>query len=383
MAARRERVVPAAAVRRLVLHAQGYAPRARRGSASEVEAAIRRLSCVQLDSIAAVERSHRIALTSRVGDYPKGTVPGLLRSGRVFEYWAHEACLLPIEAWPLFRPAMERGGRRWYGNVLEEHPDVVERVLAEIEQRGPLGSRDFDGAGSSGAWNSSKPAKLVLEAMWNHGRLVVADRQGFQRRFDLAERVVPRELLDAPAPAEDAILRAFALAAVRARGALTESGIVEHWRLRGGAARVRPHADVLVEEGALERVAADDGGPPVLVPAGAPLDLSAPAASVLLSPFDNLLWDRPFARRILGFDHLIEVYKQAHERRYGYYVLPLLWRDRIVGRADLKAERRDGTLVLKAFHRETGVRASGGLDEALDRALACLARAIGLERVLR
>jgi uncharacterized protein YcaQ len=377
-----QRVVPAAAVRRLVLHAQGYAPRARRGTARDVESAIRRLSCVQLDSISAVERSHRIALTSRVGDYPKGTVPKLLRSGRVFEYWAHEACLLPIEAWPLFRPAMASGGRRWYGNALEEHADVVELVLAEIEQRGPLGSRDFDGAGGGGMWNW-KPAKRVLEALWNQGRLVVADRQGFQRRYDLAERVVPRELLDAPAPAEAEILRTFAFEAVRARGALTESGIVEHWRLRGGTARVRPHVDALVAEGALERVGLDDGGAPVVVPAGADLDLPAPTAAVLLSPFDNLLWDRPYARRLLGFDHLIEVYKREHERRYGYYVLPLLWRDRIVGRADLKAERREGELVVKAFHRESGVRASASLDDALDRALARLARVIGLERVRR
>jgi uncharacterized protein YcaQ len=258
----------------------------------------------------------------------------------------------------------------------------VKRVLAEIEERGPLGSRDFDGASSGGMW-SWKPAKRVLEGLWNHGRLVVADRQGFQRRYDLAERVVPRKLLDAPPPAEKEILRTFALAAVRARGALTESGIVEHWRLRGGAARMRPHVDALVAEGALDRLELDDGGAPVVVPAGAELDLPAPSAAVLLSPFDNLLWDRPFARRLLGFDHLIEVYKREHERRYGYYVLPLLWRDRIVGRADLKAERKDGELVVKAFHRESGVRASASLDDALDRALARLARAIGLERVRR
>ena len=101
---------------------------------------------------------------------------------------------------------------------------------------------------------------------------------------------------------------------------------------------------------------------------------------MLLSPFDNLLWDRPFARRVLGFDHLIEVYKKEHERRYGYYVLPLLWRDRIVGRADLKSERGEGALVVKAFHREPGVRASAALDDALDRALDRLRRACGLER---
>jgi uncharacterized protein YcaQ len=376
------RIVPVAAVRRLVLHAQGYASRSRRGSGPEVAAAIRRLSCVQLDSISVVERSHRIALAARVGVYPKGTVPRLLRTGRVFEYWAHEACLLPMEAWPLFKPAMERGGRGWYGNALDEHPDVVEHVLAEIEARGPLGSRHFDGATGGGMWNW-KPAKRVLEGLWNHGRLVVADRQGFQRLYDLTERVVPRTALEAPAPPEHEILRRFALEAVRARGALTEAGIVEHWRLRGGASRIRPHADALVAEGRLERLSVDDGGPPVLVTAGSELDLPAPSTAVLLSPFDNLLWDRPFARRVLGFDHLIEVYKPEAERRYGYYVLPLLWRDRIVGRADLKAERRNGALVLKAFHRETAVRASAALEEALDRALAKLARVTGLERVAR
>jgi uncharacterized protein YcaQ len=373
--------VRAAAVRRLVLHAQGYASRGRTGTVREVEQAIRRLSCVQLDSIATVERSHRIALGSRVGAYPRGAVPELLRRGRVFEYWAHEACLLPIESWPMMTPAMTKGGRRWYGNAVEEHPDVVEHVLAEIRARGPLGSRHFDGAGAGGMWNW-KPAKRVLEALWNHGRLVIADRQGFQRLYDLSERVVPRALLEAPAPAEDELLRWMALTAVRARGALTESGIVEHWRLRGGSARIRPAVDALVADGELERLRVDDGGAPVLVAAGAELDLPAPRAAVLLSPFDNLLWDRPFARRILGFDHLIEVYKREHERRYGYYVLPLLWRDRIVGRVDLKSERRDGALVVKAFHREPGVRASASLETALDRALARLARVIGLERVV-
>jgi uncharacterized protein YcaQ len=280
------------------------------------------------------------------------------------------------------KPAMANGGRRWYGDAVEEHPDVVEHVLAEIRERGPLGSRHFDGAGAGGMWNW-KPAKRVLEALWNHGRLVIADRQGFQRLYDLTERVVPRKLLETPAPPEEERLRWMALTAVRARGALTESGIVEHWRLRGGAARIRPAVDALVGTGELERLRVDDGGAPVVVPGGAELDLPAPPAAVLLSPFDNLLWDRPFARRILGFDHLIEVYKREHERRYGYYVLPLLWRDRIVGRADLKSERREGALVVKAFHREPGVRASASLDTALDRALARLARLIGLERVVR
>lgn len=370
------------ALRRLVVGAQAYAGRNRRGTPADVERAVRRLSCVQLDSISTVERSHRIVLSTRVGDYGRGTIDRLLSQGRIFEYWAHEACLLPVEDWPLHRPAMENGGRRWYGEVLRTHPHLVDVVLAEIHERGPLGSRHFDGAAGGGMWNW-KPAKAMLEYLWNSGRLVIAGRQGFQRLYDLSERVIPRDVLDAPVPPEDERLRGLALRAVRSRGALTDVGIVEHWRLRGGAARIRPHVDALVVDGVLERVRVADGGPPVVVPAMADLDPPRPTAAVLLSPFDNLLWDRPFASRVLGFDHLIEVYKPQPQRRYGYYVLPLLWRDRVVGRADLKSDRARGALVVKAFHREEGVKESAALAAALERALDRLRAVVGLETVER
>ena len=146
---------------------------------------------------------------------------------------------------------------------------------------------------------------------------------------------------------------------------------------------MREAVDSLVSDGEIRRLAVEDGGPPVLVPADAELDLPAPTAAVLLSPFDNLLWDRQFARRVLGFDHLIEVYKPQPERVYGYYVLPLLRGDRIVGRADLKSDRKAGTLRVQAFHRETGVRRSGALDDALDSALARLAWPLGLDTIER
>lgn len=376
------RQISLTALRRVTIAAQGYASRSRAGAGREVENAVRRLSCVQLDSISAVERSHRIALTSRVGAYRPGTVGRLLSQGRIFEYWAHEACLLPIEDWPLFAAEMHQGGRRWYGDVGETHPHLAEEILAEIRERGPLGSRHFEGTSEAGMWNW-KPAKAMLDRLWNHGDLVIAGRQGFQRLYDLPERVIPKALLDAPVPGESERLRALALKAVAARGALTEAGLVEHWRLRGGVARVRPIVDSLVGDGLLERVSVEDDGAPVIVPAGADLDPPAPTAAVLLSPFDNLLWDRPFARRALRFDHLIEVYKREHERQYGYYVLPFLRGDRIVGRADLKSERSEGALVVKAFHREPGVRASGALDDSLDRALDRLRRACGLESVRR
>jgi len=376
------RTIAVPALRRLVVNAQGYAARRRSASTREVEDTIRRLSCVQLDSISAVERSHRIVLASRAGIYKQGVVSRLLEEGRIFEYWAHEACLLPVDDWPLFAAAMRNGGRRWYGEVERTHPHLADEILEEIRIRGPLGSRHFEGEAKGGMWNW-KPAKAMLDRLWNRGELVVAGRQGFQRLYDLPERVLPRAVLDARPPAADERLRVLALKAVRGRGALTEAGIVEHWRLRGGARAIAKAVDSLVSDGLVERVDVSDGGAPVVVEAGADLAPDAPTAAVLVSPFDNLLWDRPFARRVLGFDHLIEVYKPQPQRRYGYYVLPLVWRDRIVGRADLKSDRGAGTLIVKAFHRETGVRASSALEDAFDRALDRLRTAAGLEGVQR
>ena len=191
-------------------------------------------------------------------------------------------------------------------------------------------------------WNW-KPAKAMLERLWNHGDLVIAGRQGFQRVYDLTERVIPRAQLEAPVPSR----RRGAADARRAGGArprrVDRGG---HRRSTGGCgaasrASGRPWPSSS-RRAASAGCASTTAAPDVLVAADAELDRPPPRAAVLLSPFDNLLWDRPFARRILGFDHLIEVYKPAPQRQYGYYVLPFLRGDRIVGRADLKSERKEG-----------------------------------------
>ena len=368
-----------AAIRRLAVSTQGYASRFRRARAGEVEAAIRGLSAVQLDSITAVDRAHRLTLSSRIGVYQEDELQELLVSGHVFEYWAHEACLLPIELWPHLRRRMD-GGAHWsyHERAMREHGDLVEPVLERIRAEGPLGSRDFEGAGDGTSMWNSKPAKAVLEALWDKGVLVVAKREAFQRRYDLAERVIPRAILDAPVPDEDETLRTLALLAVRARGALTEPAIREHWRLKGGRAGLHHHVLALVDEGHLREVHADDGGPPFYVDAEAELD-GDPAPPVLLCPFDNLLWDRALLERLFGFHHVIEVYKREHERAYGYYVLPLLAGDRIVGRADLKADRAEGVLHVRRFHPEPGVR--GNVAAKLERAAARLNRVLGLAEV--
>jgi uncharacterized protein YcaQ len=369
-----------AELRRFVVAHQGYATRFRRATAEAVAAEIGRLQAVQLDSIAAVDRAHRITLASRIGRYDEAIVSRLLSEGRVFEYWAHEACLLPIEDYPLFKRRMaDLSDRHWWGRERTAELRAVEReVIARLRDEGALPVRAFEGR-SEPLWGW-KPAKRALEHLFAAGEVAIAGRQGFQRVYDLAERIIPRAFLDAAAPTDEEFRRGYALRAVQGRGALTESGIAEHCRFDGGAKQVRPHVDALVDAGLLRRLDVEDGGPPVLVTPDAELD-GAPAAAVLLCPFDNLMWDRPFLRRLFGFDHLIEVYKREHEREYGYYVLPLLLGDRLVGRADLKAVRARGVLQIKRFTPEPGVRRR--LDEPLERAATRLARSLGLESVER
>jgi uncharacterized protein YcaQ len=367
-------------MRRYLVAHQGYAARSRRASASQVAAEIGRLGAVQLDSISTVDRAHRITLATRIGGFDEAVVSRLLGKGRIFEYWAHEACLLPIEDYPLFKRRMlALADHHWWGRERTPEGRAFEgEVLERLRSEGALPVRAFEGKGD-GSWGWGwKPAKRALEHMFAAGEVAIAGRQSFQRLYDLPERVIPKELLEAPTPSEDEFRQGYALRAVRGRGALTEAGIAEHCRLEGGAKAIRPHVDALVEAGALERVALDDGGPPVVVPAGATLD-GAPAAPVLLCPFDNLMWDRPFLRRVFGFDHLIEVYKREHERVFGYYVLPLIIGDRFAGRADLKADRSSGILHIRRFTAEPKIRRK--LDEPLERAATRLATALGLAAV--
>jgi uncharacterized protein YcaQ len=372
--------VSLAEIRRRAVGAQHYAARARSGTQAELVAAVGRAACIQLDSISTVERSHRLALGARIGAYPENAISRLMRSGEIFEYWAHEACLLPVGDYPMHRWRMSRYANvsRWHGDVLAREPELAERVLGEIRERGPLASRHFEGTGSGTMWNW-KPAKGVLEALLSAGRLAIAGRESFQRLYDLPERVLPAEVLDGRVPSEDEFARWATLRGVEARGALTEAAVAEMWRLAGGATRIRPQADALVAEGKLVRAQVEDGKAPVLLPVDGPEPDGPLPSALLLSPFDNLLWDRTFLERVFGFRHVIEVYKREHERVYGYYVLPLLRRDQLIGRADVKHDRSEGVLRVRAFHREPGVR--GRVEDALEAALARLARVVGAERV--
>jgi uncharacterized protein YcaQ len=368
--------VPLAAARRFVVARQGFAARRRNASRADVEAAIDRLGCVQLDAISTVDRSQRLVLGARVGRLAPDVLGELLACGRVFEYWAHEASLIPVGDWPFFRAMMrDDTHHRWYGNVLESHPELVERVLDTVREQGPVSSRDFGGAGT-GYWNWT-PAKRVLEALWTAGELVIAARRGAERRYDLPERVLPDDALGAPEPSLEERTRYLIVRSVRARGVLREARIGDYYRFAGGHRPLRPVVERLCQDGVLARVSLGDAGPAVVLAEDAE-ELAAgdarPRGAHLLSPFDNLLWDRVDTAVLHGFEHNLEIYKPRSQRVYGYYVLPLLDGHELVGRVDTKADRQAGVLRALAVHWERRPR-----PRALREALARLAWRLGLE----
>ena len=247
-------------LRRYLVAHHGYATRARTSRAADVAAEVKRLACVQLDSISTVDRAHRLTLTSRLGFYPRNTVSKLLGEGRIFEYWAHEACLISVEDFPLFKRRMVHlADAHWWGRKRQDK-ETERHVIEAITERGALPSRAFEGRGKPGEMWAWKPAKAALEHLFSAGELVVSGRDGFQRVYDLPERVIPRAYLDAPTPSEEEFRRGCALRAVEGRGALTEAGIAEHCRFRGGSKGMRPIVDELVADDLVRRVAVEDGG---------------------------------------------------------------------------------------------------------------------------
>ena len=361
-----------AAARRHLIAAQKLPTRTRRATLDELVECVEQLGYVQIDTIATVDRSHRLVLANRCGRLPDNAHDALLRSSRVFEYWAHEACLLPMRDYPHFRHAMENGRlHRWHQGVLSEHPKLADEILGTARERGEIAARDFGGAGT-GYWEWT-PAKKVLEALWTAGKLSIAGRKGVERRYALPEQVIPDASLGAPTPPLVETRRLQVERAVRARGIASEARIWDYYRVDGGQKTLRPAIESLVADGLLARVRV--GGLPCLA-LTSELDVIgevAPKGAHLLSPFDNVLCDRVEAERLLDFEHRLEIYKRPPERIYGYYVLPLLDGAEIIGRVDTKADRKAGVVRAVATHWERRARPA-----ALRQALARLGATLGL-----
>ena len=371
--------------RRIALAAQGFAgrPSARAVGRARLDRLIGDLGVVQIDSVNVLARSHYLPAFSRLGAYD----PGLLESaawGRrpsLFEYWGHEASLMPLALQPLFRWRMARArtGETWSGlsRFGREQRGFIDAVLARIAAEGPLTGGDFaQGPRKSGWWEWSE-GKRALEWLFWAGLVTTRTRRGFERVYDLTERVLPPAILNAPTPDEADARRELLAIAARALGVATSGDLRDYFRLspEGVGERLRE----LVEAGELSEVSVEGWRQPAYLARDAahPRRIDAEA---LLSPFDNLIWRRERAERLFGARIRLEIYTPAHKREHGYYVLALLLGDQIVARADLKADRAGRALIVQAAHPEPASDAAAAA-AAMARALARAADWLGLATV--
>jgi len=358
--------IPAGSVARLMLAAQGIdrAPR-RRATKADVLEVIRRMGALQIDTINVVARSPYLVLWSRLGAYDPEWLDELLAEGRLFEYWAHEACFVPAESYPLFRHRMiDPGSLGWkYSHEwIEKNAAVVDRVLRAIREKGPVRSADFERTDGrpGGGWWGWKPEKRALELLFTAGELMVARRERFQRVYDLRERVLPAWRDEMLRPAEEADLE-LARKSIAALGVARPGWVADYFRMPKPAAAAAVAR--LLANGEVRQVDVETWSEPALVleehlerVESAQSARRAPSHTTILSPFDPLIWDRARTRSVFSFDYRLECYVPEAKRVHGYFVLPVLRRGRIVGRLDAKAHRRDGVMEVKTLRLEDGVR---------------------------
>ena len=338
------------------------------------------MKVVQLDSVNVLVRSQYLPLFSRLGPYDRSLLDDIAyRRRELFEYWGHEASLMPVRLRPLFEWRMERADA-WGGmvRVARERPGFVEGIYREVAERGPLAAGDLaspDARRSS--WWGWGDNKRALEWLFWIGRLAVTRGRNFERLYDLPERVIPSEVLATPAPPQEEAQRELLAISAQALGIGTERDLADYFRI--GLREAMPRLAELVEEGRLLRVAVEGWREPAFLSPGSTIPRRATGVA-LLTPFDPIVWERSRAERMFGFRYRIEIYTPAPKRTFGYYVLPLLIGERLVGRVDVKADRKAGTLVVPGGFVEDDVRVEEVL-EPLARELADMARWLGLERV--
>jgi hypothetical protein len=293
----------------------------------------------------------------------------------VFEYWGHEASLLPVELHPALRWRMARAADHAWRHVraMARKKKLLADVLAMVRDRGPIGAADLElGKRGKGGWWEWSDAKSAIEWLFYTGEVAASARRGFERLYDLAERVLPADILSQPTPSEADAHRLLVARAARAMGIGTIADIRDYYRL--GAAPARAAVRALVDAGELREVTVD--GERAYLHRDAVLPASAPARGALVSPFDSLVWFRQRTERWFGMRFRIEIYVPKHLRVHGYYVLPFLLGDELVGRVDLKADRAASTLLVQAAHAEP--RAPASTASALADELSAMARWLGL-----
>jgi len=369
-------------------------PRAGKGRGARARAAaealIDRFGYLQLDTVSiAGARSHTIVLLARLEGLDPTLGETLLRPGApLFEYWGHEASWLPLELYPTFG-FRRRGLRRhpWWGDIVGQHPEVARTLRRRIRDEGPIRSIDMEGRGSRGWWDL-KVMKRVATALWSSGELAIRERNNFQRTYDLAERVIPAAVRARRVRKIDAFEQ-LVMKALDGHGWATTSTIAATFRLRNGSGHVTAALDRLRARGHVMPCLLEERGGGLRKGWIRPTDRELAARlervrprrdrGVLLSPFDPVLWDRDRVRRLFDFEQVLEIFKPASQRVFGYYCMPVLAGERLVARLDLKADRKRARLEVlsRRFEGTDSARPATAADEAaarsaLDRYAAAL-----------
>src|SRR3954449_7463316 len=373
--------------RRVALAAQGLSRPRQEGAADRrhLRRVLQHTNALQIDSVNVLTRAHYLPAWSRIGAYPRDALDRMAyRDRELFEYWGHEAALLPIAMHPLWRWQMKRAERmvdRWghIQQVLRDAPGLVDHVLSLVRDNGPVSARDIAQAESRSkenwGWNWSRE-KTVLEYLFYAGLVTTADRRNFERVYDVTERVIPRAILGLPTPTPDEAHRHLLLIAARSCGVATLADLADYFRLKVPVAR--PRVQELVEAGDLLEVTVTGWGKSAYVVPGTTVPRRAEGRALLV-PFDPLIWFRERTERLFGFRYRIEIYVPAQKRMHGYYVLPFLLDDALVARVDLKSDRQAGVLRVQSAWAEPD--APAGAAEALTEELQALADWLGLDGV--
>jgi uncharacterized protein YcaQ len=374
--------VSLATARRIALAAQGFAdPRPQgRIDRRHFRRALDRMGVIQIDSVNVLVRSQELPLFARLGPHSRTMISDATKAGEVFEYWVHEASHVDMAHYQLHRWQMA-GDHKWgrYWTLTKRRPGFIDEVYRRIVDDGPVASGDLsERVGKKGTWWDWDDGKIALEHLFWNGQISATRRPSdFARIYDLTERIIPAEVLARPAvPERDARKQLLELAA-RHHGIGTFTDLTDYHRQKNPPCK--PLVAELVEEGTLIPVQVEGWTKPAYLHHQARIARRINACA-MLSPFDPVVWNRDRTHRLFGFHYRIEIYTPQPKRVYGYYVLPILWGDSMVGRLDMKADRQGGRLLVQGAYTEPGVPA-GALADDLAPELHAMAGWLGLDRV--
>ena len=357
-----------AEARRVALAAQGFGFGKQQSDSQaswrQIKPVIDRMGLLQIDTINILIRSHYLPVFSRLGAYDIklfDTKAFGSTQRQLFEYWGHEASLIPLTMQPLFRWRMEKarnlqGIYRQLKKLVEQKPAYINTIFAEIKTRGPLAARELqnrqkENGSGSGSWRWDD-GKAALEYLFWTGQITTASRRGFERVYDLTERVIPANILNLPTPTADDAQRQLLNIAGQALGVASEADLRDYFRL--SATEAKPRIAELVENGDIYPVHIDNWKQPAYLHRNAKLPGKI-SAQALLTPFDPLVWERNRIERLFDFNYRIEIYTPVAKRRYGYYVLPFLVDERLAARVDLQADRNNQNLRVLACYIEDDI----------------------------